>query len=477
MPIDMGVLSNQLGTIGSRFQPRDYQGAAQGYMATLGAIQAPAAQQQISRGLQAGNSAQVVGGLAMTDPKSAVDFWSEMERNKAQLETNRLQRQTALSQNDEVRAETAYGKTMSMRNQLVQQHASELAAQRPDDAASTLAKINALDPVLAYQWDNLSRLNPEAYKPNLAPPAPDGSSGAGSAPTATPTGQPEAINKLTTAQTVPVAKDGVFSRAERDDLMAQSGAQSEKDFDSRFLPAIQEALDQVKATAVSFVTKNAQEYAGTKGRAKLAVDLTAKLGLSNASEAYKAAMDQQKEESGLVRGEQMSALERQAKLDAMKNGSSTEQNAYAAYHVAKNVEPRIGKGITKGDVATIRGYGQGTIASLVQSINRQSLSPEANQAMVWVDNVLRNESGAAIGKEEASNFVSNYIPEVGDDAGLRATKARNRQLKMDTMLIKSGKLGATELEESKAAPIPVAAPAEQPAPAVRKVPQFFPGRR
>ena len=164
MPIDMGVLSDQLGTIGSRFQPRDYQGAAQGYMATLGAIQAPAAQQQISRGLQAGNSAQVVGGLAMTDPKSAVDFWSEMERNKAQLEANRIQRQTALSQNDEVRAETAYGKTMSLRNQLVQQHASELAAQRPDDAAATLAKINELDPVLAYQWNNLSRLNPDAYK-------------------------------------------------------------------------------------------------------------------------------------------------------------------------------------------------------------------------------------------------------------------------------------------------------------------------
>lgn len=81
------------------------------------------------------------------------------------------------------------------------------------------------------------------------------------------------------------------------------------------------------------------------------------------------------------------------------------------------------------------------------AVNKFALSENdqrAEQAQRdFINAVLRQESGAAIGADEFSNARRQYFPQPGDSAGVIAQKARNRQLAIQGLQSNAGRAAMT----------------------------------
>lgn len=85
--------------------------------------------------------------------------------------------------------------------------------------------------------------------------------------------------------------------------------------------------------------------------------------------------------------------------------------------------------------------------ALGAATNKLALSPEDQQAEQaqrdFVNAVLRQESGAAIGAQEFDNARKQYFPQPGDSKEVIAQKARNRQLSVQALQANAGKAKLT----------------------------------
>ena len=81
------------------------------------------------------------------------------------------------------------------------------------------------------------------------------------------------------------------------------------------------------------------------------------------------------------------------------------------------------------------GEGLGTLANATQSSGQQRVEQAQRD---FVNAVLRQESGAAIGKDEFDNARRQYFPQPGDNPAVIQQKARNRQLAIQSVRNSAG---------------------------------------
>jgi len=355
MAINLGVLQQQLGSIGRNMAPQlDMQGAAQGYLSTLGAIQQPLGQQIIGAELAGGapRRTELARGMSMINPGAALDYWQEMERNDALRA--RQQGETAAQSQADLRARAA--DMIPATNEAARR--LRAAANQLVSAETEEAKQAALDAAKDARADYDAGIKQIAAVPGMW-------------------SYVEA--KLSTEEDL-----AVTDAIKRADLQ----------------------LRQFRASNAPQIAENEEE------RLRLAQD--------NLSLARQKEERAQKEAS---------------------YGTEGERTAKGYLDVALEAEKDI-RPIPRADYQKLLNVG-GTVAAMVKwaIANRASLSQEANASIVWVDNLLRSESGAAIGESESANFISNYIPVADEPADKVVQKNRLRSVKLGAMKTKAGRLG------------------------------------
>lgn len=130
------------------------------------------------------------------------------------------------------------------------------------------------------------------------------------------------------------------------------------------------------------------------------------------------------------------------------------------------------------DLSSIRGQGFEREKSLMASapdivkqglgyvgLTDKNLSANEQAERRFVNATLRNESGAAIGKQEYENAEKQYFPRPGDSPEVIAQKNKNRISKIEDMRLAAGPLGKTQ--PAAVAPVAQSSPvtAQPPSPA------------
>jgi hypothetical protein len=125
-----------------------------------------------------------------------------------------------------------------------------------------------------------------------------------------------------------------------------------------------------------------------------------------------------------------------AKINAdAATGKKTEVQANAEQfgNRMESAEQNFSKVSTEG--VGLKGAAQGAVGALplggfAQSSNYQKMEQAKRQ---WVTALLRKESGAAIGKQEYSDYDRQFFPQPGDSAEVVAQKAHERVVAVDAM--------------------------------------------
>jgi hypothetical protein len=125
-----------------------------------------------------------------------------------------------------------------------------------------------------------------------------------------------------------------------------------------------------------------------------------------------------------------------AKINAdAATGKKTEVQANAEQfgNRMESAEQNFAKVATEG--VGLKGAAQGAVGALplggfAQSSNYQKMEQAKRQ---WVTALLRKESGAAIGKQEYSDYDRQFFPQPGDSAEVVAQKAHERVVAVDAM--------------------------------------------
>lgn len=78
--------------------------------------------------------------------------------------------------------------------------------------------------------------------------------------------------------------------------------------------------------------------------------------------------------------------------------------------------------------------------------NKHAIAAESAQA-TWVENFLRDASGAAIPPSERMAYAKDYFPQPGDTEKVVANKAALRKQKMENALLGAGREGMRMAEQ------------------------------
>ena len=96
----------------------------------------------------------------------------------------------------------------------------------------------------------------------------------------------------------------------------------------------------------------------------------------------------------------------------------------------KTIDELSKAGRTVSTPGSRTGFGVGDVVNVFNSPEGRQLDQAKRD---FINAVLRRESGAVIGDQEFANAEKQYFPQVGDDVGTIAQKARNRRIALEGM--------------------------------------------
>lgn len=122
---------------------------------------------------------------------------------------------------------------------------------------------------------------------------------------------------------------------------------------------------------------------------------------------------------------------------AAGNPTEGERNANSLYTAA--MEAAAAVNTLEPEVDKLDWFQRTTRNSAPTWMQTEVMQQYRQAQHMWVQNVLRAESGAVIGPAEEASFIKTYFPQAGDTAGTREQKARMRAVKEDAVRLKAGR--------------------------------------
>jgi hypothetical protein len=131
-----------------------------------------------------------------------------------------------------------------------------------------------------------------------------------------------------------------------------------------------------------------------------------------------------RDEINFKKEQQLKNLELQARYEGTEGEKKTSQFFETAVEQIPNLKP-----ISRAEYNSLVGTGFETVDKLLK-FSQQNMSTQMNAASIIIANILRKESGAAIGKDELASEIQRYIPIEGDSA----QTIKNKQSALNTKL-------------------------------------------
>ena len=294
-----------------------------------------------------------------------------------------------------IRAENALGKTNSSINQLTSQYAALVSQGRIDEASEIQDNIDDLNAIKNAQWNRLSRLSPADY---------------------------------------PSLKN---AKGPKDSEVIEDHGTGDDNIDKKLLEVAKESvlddgtLDNTKLLLIADPVQR-----------KRAEDMANKiLDTKRGNIEFKEKQKQAKLQTATA----------EESLEAKKIGSEGERTALGFWEEANAANTSIVP-VPFGEASRYKGDTGIKIVDLYRG--NATVSPGFQAALQWVMPILREDSGAAIGKEEVGNFIDTYIPVSGDSKEVIERKERARKLKLNALKTKAGRAYTNKYGKSDKKPKP-----------------------